>query len=347
MKVASAEHRPTTKMGIVKIFAYEYSSGGGLVDESLRRLPYQGEMMLRALLADLAALPGVQVSTTRNPRLPGLDLPASVSVVPCDAAFDNSFDDCVRTADAVWPVAPESSGILERLSMRILESERILLGSTPDAVRTASSKLLTARALAKMGVAVVDTYAPDEKLPGDVNAWVVKPDDGIGCIDTHIFHGVDRALAWIYVHGKEHYVLQPFVQGKSCSLSLLCRDGKAQVLSCNEQRIAVRNNQFHYLGCTVNKFAEYVDACERLAQKIARAIPGLWGYVGVDFIMTKQGAVVLEVNPRLTTSYAGLHASIGSNPAALVLGLLEESAGTDRPALMSVPVSVDAEAFGA
>jgi predicted ATP-grasp superfamily ATP-dependent carboligase len=303
-------------------------------------------MMLRALIADLAALPGIQVSTTRNSRLPGLDLPASVSVVACDAACDSCFDDCVRTADAVWPVAPESSGILERLSLRILDGKRILLGSKPEAVRTASSKLRTARALATKGIAVVDTYGPDEKLPGNVSAWVVKPDDGVGCIDTRIFHGAERALAWIHAHGKERFVLQPFVQGRSCSLSLLCRDGAAQVLSCNEQRIAVRNNQFHYLGCTVNKYADHARASYSLAQKIARAIPGLWGYVGVDFIMTGDGPVVLEVNPRLTTSYAGLHASIGSNPAALVLGLLDDLDGVERPALMTVPVSVDAEVFG-
>ena len=35
------------------------------------------------------------------------------------------------------------------------------------------------------------------------------------------------------------------------------------------------------------------------------------------------GPVVLEINPRLTTSYVGLRPALGRNPAALVLELLE------------------------
>jgi len=50
-------------------------------------------------------------------------------------------------------------------------------------------------------------------------------------------------------------------------------------------------------------------------------MPGLWGLCGVDFVETGAGPVVIEVNPRLTTSYAGLHRAIGINPAHLVLEL--------------------------
>jgi predicted ATP-grasp superfamily ATP-dependent carboligase len=331
----------------VKIFAYEYSSGGGLIDETWKNsLMYQGDMMLHALIADLAILPGIEVITTRDSSLPVLDFPVSVSVVPSDRAFNQCFNGCIQAADAVWPIAPESSGILKRLSLRILRRKRILLGSRPAAVHVASSKLLTARKLAKAGIVVVDTYSPHEILPDRIDAWVVKPDDGVGCIETRIFQGAHRALAWIGAHGSDGYVLQPFISGKPCSLSLLCCDGMAQVLSCNEQRIAVRNNQFHYLGSTVNRINGSTAEFDRLAQKIASAMPGLWGYVGVDFIMTENGAVVLEINPRLTTSYVGLHASIGSNPTELVLGLLQGWTATELQPFKTIAVSVDTDAFG-
>ena len=58
-----------------------------------------------------------------------------------------------------------------------------------------------------------------------------------------------------------------------------------------------------------------------LASAVARALPGLWGYCGVDFIETDSGPQVLEVNPRLTTSYAGLRRATGLNCAQLVLDL--------------------------
>jgi len=71
----------------------------------------------------------------------------------------------------------------------------------------------------------------------------------------------------------------------------------------------------------------------RLAQRTVVAIPGLWGYVGIDVLLTAAGPVVVEVNPRLTTSYAGLHAAIGVNPAELVLGLLD---GREPPPMLAL-----------
>lgn len=301
-------------MSALKLFAFDYASGGGStegeVPEALRQ---QGRMMLRALLADLGELPGVELITIGAP-----------------SQFRRRFDACVEAADAVWPLAPEAGGLLERLSREVLRRERILLGSGPAALRVAGSKRRTARTLAQAGIAVAPTYTPDQPLPPGLGAWVVKPDDGAGCLNTRIFPDAETALAWIAATGEAGYVLQAFIPGKLGSLSLLCCDGVAQLLGCNEQRIAVRDNQFHLLGTTVNGMRDHAGQFERLAQAVAAAIPGLWGHVGVDFIVAEHGVVVLEVNPRLTTSYAGLHASIGCNPAALALDLLAAPAGPPR-----------------
>ena len=102
----------------------------------------------------------------------------------------------------------------------------------------------------------------------------------------------------------------------------------------------VHDNRFHFLGSTVNGLLDADGALERLAQQVAAALPTLWGYVGVDIILTDHGAVVLDVNPRLTAAYAGLHASIGCNPAGLVIDLLKGPAMPALPAKRRV-VSVD------
>jgi predicted ATP-grasp superfamily ATP-dependent carboligase len=317
----------------MKVFAFDYASGGGGSGAAGAALPdslkHQGRIMLNALLADLVRLPDVELITISDPSL-----------------FGRRFDACLREADAVWPLAPEAGGLLERLSRRVLRRNRILLGSRPAALRVAASKLRTARALARAGVVVAATYTQDQALPEWRGAWVVKPDDGAGCLNTRIFPDAEAALAWIAASGEAGYVLQPFIQGKLGSLSLLCCDGDAQVLSCNEQRIAVRGNQFHFLGTTVNSLSDDAGRYARLAQSVAAAIPGLWGHVGVDFVNAEQGVVVLEVNPRMTTSYCGLHASIGCNPAALVLELLERPGGAPRARAKPVAVSVDMAAFG-
>lgn len=103
----------------------------------------------------------------------------------------------------------------------------------------------------------------------------------------------------------------------------------------------MRDNRFHFLGSVVNGLADDDGALARLAQQVAAAIPSLWGYVGVDFVLTANGAMVLDVNPRLTAAYAGLHASIGCNPAGLVLDLLKNPAAMAAPPGMRRAVSVD------
>lgn len=247
----------------------------------------------------------------------------------------------MRAADAVWPLASGSERALEHLSRDILLGKRILLGSAPGAVDVAASKLELTRVLTAGGVAAVATYSPHAPLPHDGGAWVVKPDDGAGCLDTRLFHDRAAAMAWIHASKCDGYVLQPFVAGKLGSLSLLCRDGIARVLACNQERVAMYDNRFHFLGSVVNGLSDTDGALARLAQQVATAMPSLWGYVGIDFVLTAQGAVVLDVNPRLTAAYIGLHASIGCNPAGLVLDLLSSPVTLSAMTPLRRAVSVD------
>jgi predicted ATP-grasp superfamily ATP-dependent carboligase len=258
-----------------------------------------------------------------------------------DRRFGVHFTAGMRAADAVWPLASGSERALGHLSRDILLGKRILLGSAPGAVDVAASKLELARVLSAGGVAAVATYSPHAPLPHDGGAWVVKPDDGAGCLDTRLFHDRAAALAWIRASTRDGYVMQPFVAGKLGSLSLLCRDGIARVLACNQERVAIYDNRFHFLGSVVNGLPDTDGALARLAQQVARAMPSLWGYVGIDFVLTAQGAVVLDVNPRLTAAYIGLHASIGCNPAGLVLDLLSGPVTAPAPTPLRRAVSVD------
>jgi predicted ATP-grasp superfamily ATP-dependent carboligase len=50
--------------------------------------------------------------------------------------------------------------------------------------------------------------------------------------------------------------------------------------------------------------------------------------------------VVVEINPRLTTSYVGLRDSIGLNPAELALALFDQPIAALRRPLHPRPVAV-------
>ena len=55
------------------------------------------------------------------------------------------------------------------------------------------------------------------------------------------------------------------------------------------------------------------------AEEVVRAIPGLKGYVGIDMVLTDCDAVVIEVNPRVTTSYVGIRKVLRQNSGAMML----------------------------
>ena len=57
----------------------------------------------------------------------------------------------------------------------------------------------------------------------------------------------------------------------------------------------------------------------KVAEKVVEGFSGLRGYVGVDFVLTEHKAYVVEVNPRLTTSYVGLRKVSGFNVAEALI----------------------------
>lgn len=330
----------------LKIFVYEHASGGRCGSLSAPFFPNgQGEMLLRCLLMDLLAVPGIEILMMRDARSPAICLPISKLVVSEQGKFEECFKACVDESDAVWLLAPETNGILENLSRVVVQRERILLGCCSHAIHIAGSKVRTARTLAQAEIPVVGTYTAYDRMPHEIGACVVKPDDGVGCLDTRIFTDTKSAFAWMMANGKTTYVLQPYVFGKHCSLSLLCCGGTSWMLGFNEQRLVVADNQFRYLGCTVNGIADSSGELTKLAHQTIRAMPKLWGYVGIDLIMTARGAVILEVNPGITMPWIGLHASLKINPAQLVLRMLDEGENMKLPDLIPVPVNVDLETF--
>src|SRR5262245_56765847 len=331
----------------MRIFAYEHITGGGCVDEALPgSLRAEGELMLRSLVADLAAIPDVQVVTTADYRVDLGDLPAERHRIRDRAAWYALFPDLLTTSDAFWPVAPETAGTLESLSFAAVAAGRTLLNSHPAAVRLMASKRASAQALAAAGIDTIATYTLEDPPRIPEGAWVVKPDDGCGCQDTRFCDDLDGAMRWVEAQREpQRFVLQPYVPGEPASLCALARDGIAWMLSLNRQRIVVRDDAFAFLGTVINAFADEDGRCERLARDVARAVPGLWGFFGVDLILSDSGPVVVEVNPRLTTSYVGLAAALDCSPAALVLDLIDADRPFSLPAIQAKKVDVDLAAL--
>jgi len=326
----------------VRVLALEYITGGGLIDQDLPPgLAREGDLMLGTLLRELAALPSVTAISTRDPRLAPPEAGAAFLAASAGEDIWDLWARAADEADAVWPIAPETGGVLERMSRLATARGKTLLGSAPEAVAIAGSKRATCDLLARHRVAAVETRTRESGLPASRSGWVAKPDDGAGAEDSWIFEDATALTDWLARKERGNSVVQPFLAGEAASISALFRDGQAWVLACNRQDVACENGKFRYRGFSVAGREDARPAFTDIAGKVARALPGLFGYAGIDLVMTGDGPIVLEINPRLTTSYAGLGAALGCNVAGLVLDL---AAGREIPQLRpKQTVRVDVE----
>jgi predicted ATP-grasp superfamily ATP-dependent carboligase len=308
----------------------------------LAGLAGEGEMMLTAVVRDLLEIPGVDVVICRDARLRVPQLPVEVHWVEDD--WRPIWHRCLQSADRVLPIAPETDGVLESLCREAVRAGKPLLNSRADAVAVAASKQRTLESLALQGIAVIQSWRADALPPLPEGSLVVKPDQGVGCQDAHLVAD-EQALHEFLKRCADpsSWVVQPYLEGQSASLSLLAGDGCTCLLGRNTQRVVQMDDGFLLLGCEVNGLTDRQDELLELAQGVSRAIPGLWGYVGVDLIVTEQGPVVLEVNPRLTTSYVGLSRSLGRNAAALLLQLADDPRGLPVQRMNGECVRIDVE----
>ena len=105
-------------------------------------------------------------------------------------------------------------------------------------------------------------------------------------------------------------VVQPWLEGSSISLSMLCVDGENLLLSRNRQRLRISDGRVSLAGLEVN--AEIEDLFQPWPRSPAgspRRFPDSGATSVWIWSLTDHGPVVLEVNPRLTTSYCGIGAS--------------------------------------
>lgn len=318
------------------LFVFEYISSGAWAGDDLpESLAEEGLSMLRAFLTDAAALPGVTVSTSCTRRLdPGV---AGVRVLPVDhpAHERNVFAELVSQCDATFLIAPEFDGLLAE-RCRIVESlGKRLIGPSSAAVELCTDKWELARQLTAAGVSTLETLLLDltQVLPRDLPfPIVVKPRDGAGSQSTFLLHG-DPELAALQERLPVEPMLrnaiwQPYVSGLPCSVAVLCHDyGAFTPLLPSEQTLST-DGRFHYLGGVIPARAANLDRLQHAACRAVKQVPGLRGYAGVDLILTDADEpVVVEINPRLTTSYLGLRELAEDNLAERILF----PAGPEKP----------------
>ena len=307
---------------IKKIFVCEFITGGGLCAEPLpKSLAKEGAAMRDALLRDLSSLP-YRVTTSVDARLSRPQHCCECIVVSAGDDVWQLWQAQIKRADAVFLIAPETGGMLHYLTQIAALEGALVLGCGLFSIEITSDKLLTYLALKQADILTLPTYS-FENWPKGSGSWLAKPSDGAGCDDTVCYNDAISLMQWLVQHNKRlTHVIQPYKTGVPASISCVMYRGKAHLLSCNTQLIEINYHTLSYNGGVINGMKLHWQAFEQIANHIASTFPDLAGYVGIDVIVQDDEIFVVEINPRLTTSYVGLRAATGANAAELIINRL-------------------------
>ena len=311
-----------------KILVCEFITGGGFCGEALpASLAREGALMRDALLRDLSTLP-YAVFTTVDARLMPPAHCLSLKVRADDDIWQ-LWQTQIEQADAVFLIAPETDGLLHYLTQMATLRGKLVLGCGLDAIASTSDKMVTYLALKLAGIATIATFNAAYWIQHEAlienTTWLAKPNDGAGCEAIVCFDNAENLMHWLVQNKKQDsHIIQPFQVGTPASISCVMHQGRAQLFSCNTQIINMENHTLRFKGVIVNGMRDYQQPFEQIANQTAKVFPSLAGYVGIDVIVQEDKVLVLEINPRLTTSYAGLRESIGANPAELIINTLTQ-----------------------
>lgn len=309
----------------MKVLVFEYICSGGFCSKTLPdTLAKEGLLMLTSLLNDLSAIETHSITALVDWRFIN-NFDSRIEIIPIEKETDilEIFKSVLHFVDAVWLIAPETEQILFNFSQIVESSKKILLSSPSLAIAQTADKWQSYQCLSLHQIPTVTTTILTNNTQVNAQQKVIKVRDGVGCENSFIVNSQKELVSLLAQFEQvEDYIIQPFIEGNNLSISALFKQGKAQLLCVNHQQIEIINQQFKLRGCEVNYQIELAPF-QRLLNQIVRAFPSLWGYVGIDLIQQSQQLRVLEINPRLTSSYAGINSALGINVAAEVLKLLE------------------------
>lgn len=277
--------------------------------------------MLWALLTDFRRWGAVHTITALDPRfderVPGLNrttLPADEVVQALPSEHEATYLSLLKRCDAVLVIAPETNGILAKLTAQAEMAGIPLLGSSASAAAAAADKAACSRLfrLANLPIpkTLVASFSSAPRVAKKIGCpLVIKPIDGVGSEGVcriNRLSDLPPALAMLdQVTSRERILLQSYASGIPTSVSLLIAEGRCLPLSLNRQFIE-EGSPFQYRGSQVPFNHRAGKRALELACLVVSLIPGLNGYVGIDMVLTNDLAQLIEINPRLTTSYIGL-----------------------------------------
>lgn len=317
----------------LKLLLYEWCCSGGLaalpLGSGLEDLFAEGRMMLEALAADAARDPSLDVTVLVDAARE-INLPDGMRVetVPHDAEISSLLAAATRNDRAVL-VAPETDGILADRVARVRAAGGHPVAAGARFLAIAGDKQATIDALAAAGVPVPAgrSLSADEPFPLGFHLPAIrKARASAGCDGLQIIRRPGGVAA-----SAGATRLEAFIAGTPVGVSCLC-GGDLEILPPLRQRFT-DGDRPRYLGSEPLPNRSLATRAQGLARRTVAALERAAGdepaagWVGVDMILGDRhdglDDRVLEVNPRLTTSF--VVQSRGA-PLSLVRSMIDRAA---------------------
>jgi predicted ATP-grasp superfamily ATP-dependent carboligase len=316
----------------VRIFLYEFMTAGGCLglqqDLGSHASWYrEGLAMLRAVAADFLSLADCQVLLMRDHRIPAERFPTDSRAVATPDDELRLLRTLAATADYSLLIGPEmGSLLLDRVRICEAAGAKLLSPRSPF-VAVASHKGDTADRLREAGVPVPPAVEWSSSRPFPLDfpyPAVLKPLDGVGSEDTFLIDGPEVSSQPF--RSRPTWRLERFCPGMPASIAAIAGASSVVWLPACEQSIS-SDGRFAYRGGRVLSDERLHERARRLAGPALSAMPPANGFVGIDLILGRaisgQDDFVIEVNPRLTTSYVGLRKWLATNLAEAMLSMVQ------------------------
>jgi predicted ATP-grasp superfamily ATP-dependent carboligase len=283
--------------------------------------------MLCAIADDFRRIPRCAVTVTWDGRLGPFPIEGVRAVSPATPAEE--WEILAResaAADGTLVIAPEFHDLLASRAERVLETGGRLLGSDLAMLRLCGDKLSLSQHLARHGnvphlrTGPIPAASEWSALPFPV---VIKPRHGAGSTNTFLIENVAQLESLLASPFEPPDlapdIWQPYVAGRPLSVAALVHASRSCELFPVGEQLLTDDGRFQYRGGIIPAPDVNVAAVEEVVRRAIESLPGLLGYIGFDVIVPHDAPtqpVLVEINPRLTTSYLGYRRLAEENLAA-------------------------------
>jgi uncharacterized protein len=148
---------------------------------------------------------------------------------------------------------------------------------------------------------------------------ILKPRRGAGGFRNVLVRDkqhLARSIEQYHENGWDDFFLEEYVHGIDASASVLSTGKQARTIAINEQLIGLKNlgpmRRFSFCGSVTPLKTSSAREITEISNSIATDL-GLVGTNGIDFIITANGPVLIEVNPRFQATLDTIEGALGIN----------------------------------